>query len=95
MKHTANKKQTEAFEALVKAFKRCKNTGLVLYAKSEFVVAYTKQADEYVEKKHGFETCLASCNGQIPCLSANVLADSGADDYASYVSEEDKLRFDP
>lgn len=95
MKHTANKKQEEAFEALKKAFSKCKKNGLVIYAKCGNIVAYTKQADNYVENEHGFETCLSSCNGSIPYLSANVLADSGADDYPNYVSEEDSIKFNP
>lgn len=95
MKHTPNKKQKDSFEALKKAFDRCKKEGLVIYAKCGDIVAYTRQANDYVENEHGFEVCISSYNSCIPYLSANVLADSGADDYPGYVSEEDRLKFNP
>lgn len=94
-KHIANDKQRKAFDALIKAFKACNKAGLVIYAKSEKLVAYTKQADNYIEVEHGFEKCLRSYCGQVPCLTSNILADSGADDYASYVSEEDHDKYNP
>ena len=94
-KHIANKKQELAFNSLIKAFKEAKKTGLVIYAKSEKLVAYTKQADDYVKNEHGFEKCLSSYGGQIPYLSCSLLADSGADDYPSYIDKADAEKFNP
>lgn len=94
-KHIANQKQRKAFDTLIKAFKACNKAGLVIYAKSENIVAYTKQADHYIEVEHGFEKCLRGMGNQIPCLIARLLADAGADDHPSYVSMEDDKKYNP
>lgn len=94
-KHVANEKQVASFKAIVKAIKAANKIGLVFYAKSDNLVAYTKEADHYIENEHGFDTCLRGKGGQIPKLTASILADSGADDYPSYVTKEDDSKFNP
>lgn len=94
-KHIANDAQRKAFDKLVKAFKEAKKSGLVIYAKSEKIVAYTKQADNYIENEHGFEKSLRGQGYQVPNLNANLLADSGADDYGCYMTIEDNHKYNP
>ena len=60
-------------------------------------VAYTKDADYYADDKcplHRME--FLESFGTIPFLEGfSVLSDSGADDYAFYVSQEDVDAFNP
>lgn len=94
-KHIANEKQRKAFDKVISAIKAANKTGLVIYAKSQSLVAYTKQADHYVEEEHGFENCLRGRGYQIPNLSQSILADSGADDFPCYITMEDNNKFNP
>lgn len=88
-KYIANKSQVAAFNKVIKAIQAAKKTGLVFYAKQWNIVAYTKEADNYIENIIGFERSLRGGNGQVHNLSSNILADSGADDYGSYATTED------
>lgn len=82
--------QKLAYKKVAKAIKEAKRKGLVFYGKSGSLVAYTKQADAYVESI-GFEKCLGGY-GQIDCISeTGLIKDSGADDYPSYQSLEDRI----
>lgn len=94
MSHIPNIEQIKAFKQLVNSFKKCKKLGLVIYAKQYDLVAYTKEADEYAEE-FGFEKALTGDGGVIPYISAKVLTDSGADDYALYRTIEDEEHFNP
>jgi len=93
MKHQANKKQEEAFKEVVNSFKKARKLGLVFYAKSDTLVAYTKQADSYISeidfhKACGFEFSQVPNLGSLECIT-----DSGADDYGTYRSEEDEFKY--
>ena len=91
-KHSPNEKQIKAFNDVVAAIKKAKTTGLVFYGKCSTLVAYTKKADDYI---HEVEFGLGIGTGfrQVECLGATVLKDSGADDYGSYRSENDELKY--
>lgn len=94
--HVPTAAQKKAFDKVVKAFQMAKKSGLVFYAKSQNIVAYTKEADNYIENEHGFENCLRGEGYQIPYISKSFLInDSGADDYASYITKDDELKFNP
>ena len=94
MKHIPNTGQIKAFKQLTNSFNKCKKLGLVIYAKQYHLAAYTKDANDYAEKTNN---CLLNIGdyGTVPCMSAKVLEDSGADDYACYVTEKDQERFNP
>ena len=93
MKFTPNEKQEKAFEKVAKAIKDAQKTGLVFYGKSGQLVAYTKQADEYVES-NGFLNCFGTKQGQIPNISkSELIKDSGADDYPQFMSAADEYKF--
>jgi hypothetical protein len=97
MSHIPNKEQERAFKQAVAAIKKCKKLGLIVYAKQWSLVAYTKEADNYADKKCPLHK-MSSFNdyGTIPNLNASsVLADSGADDFAFYISQEDKDKYNP
>ena len=94
MSHIPNTEQIKAFKQLVKSFEKCKKLGLVIYAKQYHLAVYTKEADDYAEKTNKSLLCIGDY-GTIPYLSAKVLADSGADDYACYVTEKDQELFNP
>ena len=94
MSHIPNTEQIKAFKQLVSSFEKCKKLGLVIYAKQYRLTAYTKEADDYAEETNKSLLCIGHY-GTIPHLSAEVLADSGADDYACYVTEKDKKLFNP
>ena len=92
MPHIPNNEQKKAFKQLIASFEKCNKLGLVIYAKQYNLVAYTKEADSYAEETNESLLKIGSF-GQIPCLSAKCLADSGADDYACYITKEDELNF--
>ena len=94
MSHIPNTEQIKAFKQLVSYFKKCKKLGLVIYAKQYCLAAYTKEADDYAEETNKRLLCIGNY-GTIPYLFAEVLADSGADDYACYVTEKDQKLFNP
>jgi len=83
-----NKKEKAAFERVIKAIKAAKKLGLAFYGKQGALVAYTKYADDYADKFNYDKIC-ANGNKSIPYQSANVLNDSGADDYACFYKPED------
>lgn len=97
MSHIANKEQEKAFKEAVAALKKCKKLGLKVYAKQYDLVAYTKAADDYADEKCPLHRLSDVGNyGNIPYLVSNsILADSGADDYAVYVSQKDADKFNP
>jgi hypothetical protein len=93
MNFTPNEKQEKAFDKVSKAIKDAKKAGLIFYGKCGQLVAYTKQADEYVEK-NGFLNCFGTMQGQIPNISmAGLIKDSGADDYPQFISDADEREF--
>ena len=94
MSHTPTKEQEKAFKSAINALKKCKKLGLVIYAKQYDLVAYTKEADDYAEE-FGFEEALRGEGSQMPCISTNILADSGADDYPVYRTKSDQEMFNP
>jgi len=97
MSHTPNKEQEKAFKAAIDALKKCKKLGLRIYAKQWDLVAYTKDADDYADEKCPLHKMsrLNNC-GTIPYLDGNrILSDSGADDFAFYISQEDKEKYNP
>ena len=88
-KFTPTKKQEDAFKDVVKAFKKAKKTGLVFYGKQDSIVAYKKNADDYLDV--GLHVCCGTGYSQVECLnSLGCIDDSGADDYGSYLSQEDE-----
>lgn len=93
MSHIPNEQQEKAFKAVERAINKCKKLGLVIYAKQYDLVAYTKEANEYAEITN--ESLLRIGNyATIPHLSLRQsLADSGADDYACYISKEDENKY--
>lgn len=96
-KHLANKRQQKAFEKVVKAMENAKKLGLVFYAKQWTLVAYTKDADNYAEQNCPLHklSYVENC-GVIPYLDAyGLLSDSGADDYAVYISDKDAKKYNP
>lgn len=92
MKFTPTLEQEKAYKKVASAIKNAQKSGLVFYGKSGSLVAYTKQADEYIEKD--FEGSLASGRNQIACISeTGLISDSGADDYGCYRTERDEERY--
>jgi len=88
-KFTPTEKQEQAFKDVVKAFKKAKRLGLVFYGKSDSLVAYKKNADEYIESN--FEASLRGGGNQVQKLQARgCLNDCGADDYGRYLTIEDQ-----
>ena len=96
-KHIATKEQEKAFKQAVSALKKCKKLGLRIYAKQYNLVAYTKEADDYADENCPLHLLPRVDNfGVIPHLNASsVLSDSGADDYAVYISQEDADKYNP
>ena len=94
-KHIPNERQKKAFAQVIKAIERAKKAGLVFYAKSNALVAYTKNADDYANQ-WDFSTLLSRAEGRtIPFLGENILTDSGADDYVGYMTKEDQKKYNP
>jgi hypothetical protein len=87
-KFLATNQQEKAFKRAINAIKKCHKLGLVIYAKQYDLVAYTKFADDYIEK-HGFLNLLQNGNSKVECISIQCLSDSGADDYPSYLTNDD------
>lgn len=85
-------KQKKAFKAVIAAIKRANKSGLVFYGKSDYLVAYKKNADEYIDEVD-FSDGLATGFSEIEHLSARALSDSGADDYSCYRSYEDQEKY--
>lgn len=92
MTHIPTKEQEKLFKQAVNAIKKCKKSGLRIYAKQWSLVAYTEAADDYADKN---DPLMKGGYGIIPNLSAHCLSDSGADDYAGYINEEDRELFNP
>lgn len=93
MSHIPNKKQEEAFKEAVKAIKKCKRLGLRVYGKQNSLVAYTKDADDYISD-NDLMAQRKFC-GEIPHLANTCLQDSGADDYPNYATYEDQEKHNP
>lgn len=93
MKHKPNKKQKEAFNDVIKAINNAKKLGLVFYGKQECLIAYSKAADDYINK-FDFSKTLSTGLKVVPYLCSNVLSDSGADDYSCYFTKEDELKYE-
>ncbi len=93
-KHIPNKKQTKAFEQVIKAIDRAKKAGLVFYGKQDNLVAYTKQANDYI-KQYDFDRICATGYRAIPYISDSCLTDSGADDYPCYKKDTHQHKFYP
>ena len=90
-KFTPTKKQEDAFKEVVKAFKKARRTGLVFYGKDNNIVAYKGNADEYIDDH---DCACATGFQQIEHLSSGrCIIDSGADDYGSYVDQEDEDKY--
>lgn len=83
------KAQAKAFAQVVKYIERAKEKGLCFFGKQNRLVAYDKQTADY-ENEHGLLD-RGNCNGDndLEYLSASVLMDSGADDYARYLKNSD------
>jgi len=93
MNFNPNQKQIDAFKKVEKSIKDAKKLGLVFYGKSGNLVAYTKQADNYVDEK-GFLNCFGTLCSQIPCISiSGLIKDSGADDYPQFITKSDEEQF--
>lgn len=90
-KHIPTKAQEIAFKKVVKAIKELRKLGLAVYAKQCNLVAYTKAADQYAQEFSPLHKM--GKYGAIPCLSEPCFTDSGADDYATYISTEDQAKF--
>lgn len=85
--------QKRAFYKVEKAIKNAKKLGLVFYGKQDSLVAYTEKANNYIEKE-GFFECLTGRGSQIDHVSAlGLINDSGADDYARYVTQADQEKY--
>ena len=93
LKHVPTEAQEKAFDAVVKAIQAAKKKGLVFYGKCSALVAYTKHADTYIEDELGFDNSLRGMGSQVPFLSKDLLADSGADDYGHYPTEADERKY--
>lgn len=80
-KFEITEKQEKAFNELVKAFKKCRKSGLSLYGKQDHLTAYSKKVflldvfcplDDYQDTDH---------KNPVPYISAGgCINDSGADD---------------
>jgi len=92
-KHKANKAQEEAFKQVVKAINRAKSKGLVFYGKQYSLVAYTRQANNYIENEVGFIESLGTGFSHVPYLGNECLHDSGADDFGDYKNLEDEEKY--
>lgn len=93
MNFTPTQEQEKAFKRVENAIKNAQKLGLVFYGKSGNLVAYRKEADDYVDN-YGFDNCLGNGYPQIPNISVSgLIKDSGADDYPSFISESDKEEF--
>lgn len=89
MNFTPTLKQEKAFKKVEIAIKKAQKLGLVFYGKSESLVAYTKQADRYIEED--FDNSLGTGFNQIESISqTGLISDSGADDYACYRTKHDE-----
>ncbi len=74
-------KQEKAFKELVKAFKKCKKSGLVLYGKQDQITAYSVKAFESDRACPLADIYDEDRNNPIPYISASrCISDSGADD---------------
>lgn len=91
-KHEPTKAQEKAFKDVISAIKKAKKAGLVFYAKQWNLVAYRKEADDYLES-FNFSEVLSGKGSVVEYLSDNVLSDSGADDYGRYISFEDEEKY--
>lgn len=90
--HNPNKRQQAAFEKVVKAFEKARETGLTFYAKQGSLIAYNKPAFEYEADLDEYFANGEGC--VIPFLNSDsCIQDSGADDYARYISLEDEKKF--
>lgn len=84
MSFEPTKEQRKAFKKVADAIKLAQKAGLVFYGKSDSLVAYTVEANDYIEN-YGFERCLNNGNKQIEHISqTGLINDSGADDYPCY-----------
>lgn len=91
-KFTPTPKQEAAFNDVVKAFKKARKTGLVFYGVCNTIVAYKKNADDYIT--NDFEASLRGDGNQIVNLSATgCIVDSGADDMGCYLTEGDEIKY--
>ncbi len=90
-KFTLTDEQEKAFKKVISAMKKAQKTGLVIYAKQYDLVAYTREANDYIEEN--FEKSLATGFNQVENISIACLADSGADDYGCYRSQSDEDYF--
>jgi len=86
-------KQQKAFSKVAKAIKSAQKEGLRFYAKSDSLVAYTKEADSY-NNEVDFRDTLGNAYSQIPCISeTGLIIDSGADDYPEFRTQEDEDKY--
>lgn len=88
MSHIPNDKQIKAFNNAVKAIKKLRDLDMMIYGKQDYLVAYTKDADNYIQEYAPLHKIFDETFGTVPCLNFRCLNDSGADDYASYISKE-------
>ena len=89
MSFTPTLEQEKAFKKVETAIKKAQKLGLVFYGKSGDLVAYTKQADKYIEED--FDNSLGTGLSQVDCISkTGLISDSGADDYACYRTKFDE-----
>jgi hypothetical protein len=91
-KFSATGKQQQAFNDVIAAIKKAKKSGLVFYGKQNALVVYTKSANNYISESD-FEKLLGTGYNEIPYLSSDILEDSGADDYACFLSKLDEETF--
>lgn len=90
-KFDMNKAQRSALQSVKRAFQKAQAAGIVFYAKSDSLVAYTKECDKYSDEEFStFEKSLASGAPQLPYVSmGGIIVDSGADDYPCFKNNED------
>lgn len=94
MSHTPNDKQIKAFNNAVKAIKKLRDLDMIIYGKQDYLVAYTKDADNYIRKYNPLHKTIDHCSDiMVTCLNERCLNDSGADDYACYISKEDHDKY--
>jgi hypothetical protein len=85
---TPTEKQEKLFKEVTKAFSKARKAGLVFYGKGDTLVAYKKNADDYIEED--FAISLRGEGGEIEHLSSlKCINDSGADDMGCYITQED------
>jgi len=83
------KGQAKAFAQVIKAMKRAQSKGLMFYGKQWSLVAINKETAKYESDNDILNNRRCNGDNEIENFSCHILADSGADDYANYLSNAD------